>query len=88
MYVDSYVNILNKIAKMGVVADSFINISNAEEMNCVEFDFYLNAFTEKYEKESESRKELITAAFKTAKNCTEIICKTIGGVFGGKKKST
>jgi hypothetical protein len=86
MYVDSYANVLNRIAQMGVYASPFINISEAEELNCVEFDFYLKVFEDKFEKEMENRNELIKNAFGMAKNCTEAICKTIAGAWGGNKK--
>lgn len=87
MYVDSYANVLNKIAQMGVFASPFINISEAEDLNCVEFDFYLKVFEDKYEKEMENKTQLIKNSFEMAKNCTESICKTIASVFGGKNKA-
>lgn len=80
----SYQQVLNDIAEIGVVSASFINISQAEDLSCVEFDYYREIYKQKYEKEQENRAEFIKSTFDFAKKCTEAICKTIAGAFGGK----
>jgi len=83
----AYQQVLNDIAELGVVSSSFINISEAEDLSCVEFDYYRSIFKQKYEKEQENKAEFTKASFEFAKKCTEAICKTIAGVFGSKSGS-
>lgn len=80
----SYHKTLYEIAELGIWAAGFINISEVENLTCVEFEFYRNVLKEKYEAEMENRKDLIEKAFKFGGNCTETICKTIANAFGGK----
>ena len=82
----SYQATLVNISELCIWATPFINIRDAENMSCVEFDFYRNTFQEKYENDMEQKSKLIEASFKAAKVYTEAICKTIAGVFGGKGK--
>jgi hypothetical protein len=80
----AYQQVLNDIAEIGIFCSPFINISEAENLSCVEFDYYRSIFKEKFEKEQENKAEFIKASFEFAKKCTEAICKTVAGVFGGK----
>ena len=80
----SYQQILNNIAELGIWASSFINISEAEDLSCTEFDFYREVYKDIYEKEHEAKQDTITKAFEYAGECTKAICKSLGGMFGSK----
>lgn len=80
----SYQRVLHEIAELGIWGGDFINIDNAENLSCVEFEFYRSVFKKKFEEESEGKKKLIEAAFEAARKYCESICKNIQGL--GKKK--
>jgi hypothetical protein len=81
----SYQQIINEIAEIGIWASPFINIGDAENLTCREFDFYKEVYKEKFEKEQENKQEIIKKAFEFGADCTKAICKTIAGVFGKRK---
>lgn len=83
IYSDAYQNILNKIAAFYVYTGSSLNLDDIENVNCVEFEYYFNLFKEKFEKENENKNEFIQNTFEFARNCVEVICKTIANVWGG-----
>ena len=78
----SYQQTLNEIAEIGIWASPFINIGDAENLSCLEFDFYRTVYKEKYEKEQEHKQETIKKAFEFVGECTKAICKTVAGIFG------
>lgn len=79
-----YLQVLNDISELGIWAAPFINIEEAEELTCLEFEFYRNVFREKYEKEQENKMEIIKKAFEYGGQCTKAICDSIGKAFSGK----
>lgn len=93
MYSDSYQKVLNDIIELVVFSNNAISITEAEEIGCVEFEYYKNIFKEKYTKDIENKKEFIQNTFEFARKAVETICKTIinawgigiSGLFGGKK---
>lgn len=83
MHMSAYQQVLNDIAELLIYSSPSINIGDAEELSCVEFDYYKNIFKQKFEKELENKSEFIKNTFEFAKKAVEIICKTIGNVWGG-----
>jgi hypothetical protein len=83
MQSSAYQQVLNEIAELLIYSASSINIEEAEELSCVEFDYYKNIFKQKFEKELENKNEFIKNTFEFAKKAVEIICKTIANVWGG-----
>ena len=83
MQMSAYQQVLNDIAELLIYSSSSINIWEAEELSCVEFEYYKNIFKEKFEKELENKNEFIKNTFEFAKKAVEIICKTIANVWGG-----
>jgi hypothetical protein len=76
-----YQQVLSDISELGVWASPFINIGDAHDLPCDEFEFYRRVFKEKYEKEQEYKVDIIKKAFEFAGQCTNTICKTISKVF-------
>lgn len=83
MQMSAYQQVLNDIAELLIYSSSSINIGEAEELSCVEFEYYKNIFKQKFEKELENKNEFIKNTFEFAKKAVEIICKTIANVWGG-----
>ena len=79
-----YQQVLNDISELGIWAAPFINIGEAEELTCLEFEFYRKVFKEKYEAENSNKNEIIKMAFEYVGQCTKAICETIGKAFTGK----
>ena len=79
----AYQQVLNDILELLIYSSASINIGEAEELSCVEFDYYKGIFKEKFEKDTENKNEFIKNTFEFAKKAVEIICKTIANVWGG-----
>lgn len=77
--------LLHDVIELLIWSNGFINISNMENMDNNEFLYLHKIFKEKFEQEQKNKQEFIQNTFDFAKKGIEIICKTIGYAFGGKK---
>lgn len=82
MQAGAYQQVLNELLEITIYSSASININEAEELSCVEFEYYKSFFKQKFEKEMDNKNEFIKNTFEFAKKAVEIICKTIANAMG------